>query len=78
MMYINYLHVLHSMKPFSRLNLSVNIRYAIYLCIKQVYMWLQVLYKGAYTCHNIHEEIFAEFDFEEMHYSLEWQVEMIV
>ena len=43
------------------------------MCIKLVYIWLQVLFKGAYTCHKIHDEIFAEFDFEAMHYNLEWQ-----
>ena len=62
-MYINDLHVLHTNKPPSRLK-SVNTRYEIYLCTELVYIWLQVLCKGAYTCHNIHDEIFAEFDFE--------------
>ena len=38
-----------------------------------MYIWLQVLCKGAYPCHNIHDETFAKFEFEEMHYSLEWQ-----
>ena len=77
-MYINDLHVLHTMKSLSRLNLSVNIRYELYLCTKLVYIWLQVFCKGSYTCYNIHDKIFAEFDFEEMHYNLEWQGEMIV
>ena len=77
-MYINDSHVLHTMKPLSCLNLSINTRYEIYLCTKLVYIWLHVLCKGAYTCHNIHDEIFAEFDFEEMHHCLERQGEMIV
>ena len=77
-MYINDLHVLHTMKPLSRLNLSINTRYEIHLCTKLVYMyiWLQILCKGAYICLNSHDKIFAEF--EEKHYSLEWQAEMIV
>ena len=66
------------MKSLSCLNLSVNTRYEIYLCTKLVYVCLHVLFKGAYTCHNVHDDIVAEFDFEEMHYSLEWQGEMIV
>ena len=38
-MYINGLHVLHAMKPLSRLNLSVNTRKEIYMCDKtSVYM----------------------------------------
>ena len=77
-MYINDRHVLHTMKPLSRLNLSVNTRYEIYLCTKLVYISLHVLCKEAYICHNIHDDIFAEFDFEETHYSREWQWEMIV
>ena len=77
-MYINYLHVLHMMKPPSRLILTVNTRYEIYLCTKLVYLRLQVLYKGACICHNIHDEIFAELYFEEMHNSLECQGETIL
>ena len=77
-MSINDLHVSHTMKPISRLNFSINTRYKIYLCTQLVYIWLQVLCKDAYTCYNIHDQIFADFDFEEMNCNLEWQGEMIV